>query len=133
MIKTNRISKYLGILLSISLIHNILAIKGMAHAPEFHLRQETPPESTESQTEKLENKIIENSVEDLKNEVLEAEVDVLPASDLVENSFNNYTQNSLKTFGAEVLIIWILINPFFLYYLKSKLFIKNTRPKSRLQ
>ncbi len=133
MIKTNRISKYLGILLSISLIHNILAIKGIAHAPEFHLQQEKPPESTKDQNKKLENQNIKNSVEDFKNEIPEAEVDVLPASDLVETSFNNSTQNSLKTFGAEVLIIWILINPFFLYYLKSKLFIKNTRPKSCLQ
>ncbi|MDY7021075.1 MAG: hypothetical protein SWJ54_06890 [Cyanobacteriota bacterium] len=129
MIQTNRILKYFVIVLSLSLLHHILATKGLAHAPEFHLPEETPSESTENP--EAQNR--DNSVDNLQIEVQETEVNVQPASDVDDDTVNDSTQNNLNTVWGEALIIWILINPFLLYYLKARFSIKNTSKTSLLQ
>lgn len=129
MMQTNRILKYFVTVLSSSLLHNIIAIKGLAHAPEFHLPEETPSDSTENP----ETQNLDNSVDNLQIEVQGSEVDVLPASDVKNDAVSNSTQDSLKKIWAEALIIWILINPFLLYYLKAKFSIEKTSQQSLLQ
>ncbi|MGB3402293.1 MAG: hypothetical protein WBA77_06345 [Microcoleaceae cyanobacterium] len=121
------------ILTGTSVLLNLIPVKGLAHAPEFHQIEENTSESTENPTENPEPQNDNNSEDDLNINIQETEDNVLPASNEVDNSVNDSTQNSLKTVWHEALIIWIIINPFFLYYLKSRFSIKKTSKPSLLQ
>lgn len=131
--KKHQILINLLILTGTSFLLNLIPVKGLAHAPEFHLPEENTSESTENPTENPEPQNDNNSEDDLNINIQEPESNVLPASNGVDNSVKDSSQNSLKTVWHEALIIWIIINPFFLYYLKSRFLMKKTSKPSVLQ